>query len=117
VCGGRSRGLIVHVVQGGEVLDLVAQLHGGVETTFLRHVAEAPARLLADGLAAPADLAGVQGSDAEDGAHRRGLARAVRAEESEDLTGGDVERQPIERDDGPVPAAQAVDLQFPRSHG
>jgi hypothetical protein len=46
-----------------------------------------------------------------------GLASAVRTEESEDLAGGDVERQPVERDDRPVLAAQAVNLKLDRSHG
>ena len=112
-----SAAVVVHAVQPGEVLDLVAQLHGRVEAAFFRHVAEVPPRLFVDRLAAPADLARVQAGHAEDGAHRGGLASAVRTEESEDLAGRDVERQPVERDDRAVPAAQAVNLKLDRSHG
>jgi hypothetical protein len=45
-------------------------------------------------MAAPAYLAGIQGRHAEDGAHRGGLARAVRPEETEYLSGGTVKVSP-----------------------
>jgi hypothetical protein len=47
--------------------------------------------------------------EAQDDSHRGGLARAVRAEESEDLAGADVERHAVQRLDVAKPLAQAVD--------
>jgi hypothetical protein len=52
VRGRLLRGPVVHVMQRGEVPDLLGELHGRVETTFLRHVAELPPGLLVDRLAA-----------------------------------------------------------------
>ncbi len=99
-CRGGPGGVAgAEAVQQGEVLDLVEQLHRRIEAAFLRHVAEGTAGLLVHRLAVPADLARVKGGDAEDGAHRGGLARAVGAKEAEDLPGGDVEGQPVERGD------------------
>jgi hypothetical protein len=95
-----------HVVQAAEVDQLVQDGHVRVEASFFWHVAEQAAGLLGHRLAVPAHLARVEGDHAEDGPHGGGLARAVRPEEAEDLAGRDAERQPVQRDDRPEPAAQ-----------
>src|SRR6185437_11839098 len=87
-----------------------AREHPRVEPAFLRQVAEPAPAGQGDRAAVPADAAGVEGGEPEHGAHRGGLARAVRAEEPGDLPCGNRERKVVERADGPVRAGEAVQL-------
>jgi len=49
--------------------------------------------------------------------HRRGLARAIGAEEAEDPTTGHAERELVERDGLPEPLRDAVDVEGHRRGG
>ncbi len=66
----------------------------------------------------PADLRGaaVGALQAEQDANGRGLPSAVGAEEAEDLTLGDAERDPVERVDVAEALGETVDLDD-RRHG
>jgi hypothetical protein len=110
VASGPSGGGAAHAVQPREVLHLVGQFHGRVQTTLFRHIAEGAAGRLVDRAVAPADLAGVQRRHAEDGAHGGGLSRAVRPEEAEHLPGRYAEAEAVERGDRSVRTTQPVDL-------
>jgi hypothetical protein len=83
---GRGGGRRGQPVQAAEVLKLLADEHARVEAALLRQVAEPAAIGVGDRGAVPADGARGQGGEPEHGAHRGGLARAVRAEESGHLT-------------------------------
>ncbi len=102
-------------VQRGEVGELVEHAHLRVQAALLRHVAEAGARVEVDRPAAPADLAAVGLEHAEDDAHRRGLAGAVRTHEAEELPRLDREGEAVEGDDVAVAAREFDDLQHPHS--
>jgi hypothetical protein len=65
-----------------EVDQLVDDAHPRVEAALLGHVPEPQACLGVNSGAAPAHLAGVWRGEAEDAAHRRGLAGPVGAEEA-----------------------------------
>jgi hypothetical protein len=56
-------------------------------------------------------MPGVGADHPEGDAHRRRLAGAIGAEEAEDLATGDLEVEPIERDDGPEALADVVDVE------
>ena len=73
-------------VQGAEVGELLAERHPRVEAALLRHVAEPQPLGQTDRPPAPEHLTGVQLDQPEDGAHRRRLSRAVRAQEAEHAT-------------------------------
>ena len=114
--GRRGRLALVVAVQPRHVDDLFADAHLRVQPALLRHVAEAPAHRGVDGPVAPADLAAVGLEHAEDDPHRGGLAGAVGADESEQLSWLDGERQcrrapRCRRSDATGPSAQAP--QFP----
>ena len=101
---GVDRARAAHAVQAAEVLQLLEHLHARVEAAFLRHVAEALAHRRINLAPVETDLAGVQAGDAEHGAHRRRLARAVGPEEADDLLRGHGEAHPVEGDDRSEPA-------------
>ena len=86
-------------MEPGEVDDLLADAHAGVEAALLGHVAEAAAFGVGDWVGMPADAAGVEMDEAEDAAHGRGLARAVRPEEAEHAPGLSAQAAIIEGDD------------------
>ena len=90
----RSRRL--HAVQRAEVDELVEDGHPRVQAALLGQVAPRPARHLADRPAVPADRPVVGDHDPEADPHRRRLARAVGAEEAEDLAAADLEGQAVE---------------------
>src|SRR5699024_10136301 len=90
-CGGR-----VEPVEAREVVELLADLHLRVEAALLRHVADPAALRGVEGTAVAEHLAAVGDEDPEDDAHRRRLAGAVGADESEDLTAVDGERDVVE---------------------
>ena len=71
-------------IERGEVDQLLEDRHPRVQATLLREVAPRATRQLGRRGAVPADLALVGVQDAQADAHRRGLARAVGAEEAED---------------------------------
>jgi hypothetical protein len=60
--------------------------------------------------------AAVRREDRGEDADRRGLAGPVRAEEAEDRPAGDVEIDPVQRDDVPEPLAQSLDVDRGVSH-
>jgi len=97
-------------VPAGQVLKLLKHPRGGIQPALFWHIADAPADLLADRLAAPAHLAAVETGDSDDGPHGGGLARSVRPEEPEDLAGRDGEAQSVQGDHAAVPAAQVIQL-------
>src|SRR5262249_34667626 len=82
-----------------------------IEAPLFGQVPEVAARRQVDRAALPADLAGVQRGQAEDGAHRGRLAGTVRAEEAGDGPRLHVERHAIERAPPAVCAPESVDLQ------
>ena len=83
-------------VQSSQVLHLLADEHRRIEAPFLGHIAEPSSLRLAHGAPVPADLPGVEIGQSEDRSHRGRLAGAVRSEESDDVPGGDLERQIIQ---------------------
>ena len=106
----RVRRLRRHPVLLGEVAELLADPHPRVEAALLGHVAEAEPRRPVDRLAAPSDRAAVRAGEAEDAAHRRRLAGAVRPEEADEPAGPDGERRAVEGDDAPVALREVLDL-------
>ena len=107
--GGGGR----HPVEPAEVLELLGDQHARVEPAFLGHVAEATALGGRPG-AVPPHRAGVEIGQPEDGPHRGRLAGAVRAEEADDLAGGNREGQIVERGERAEVAGQAVELEQSR---
>jgi hypothetical protein len=81
-----------HPVQSAEVLELLAYEHGRIQTSFLRHVPEAAALVLADRGPVPPDSPEVQLGQSEDGAHR------------------------VEGGESPVPASQPIEFQGATHH-
>ncbi len=105
------RGSLRHAPQLAEPHELVEHLHRRVEAALLGQVTESAARCEVDRATVPADLAGVERGQAEDGPHGGRLAGTVRAEESGDGPRLHVERHAIERSDGAIGAHEALDLQ------
>ncbi len=93
---GSLRVRLAQTVQSSQVLNLLADEHGRVEAPFLGHIAEPAALGLADRSPVPAHLSRVEIGQSEDRPHRGRLACAVRPEKSDDMPGGDVERQIVE---------------------
>src|SRR5690606_17896193 len=83
---------------------------------LLGHVAEPQASLPIDRPAAPANLSAIGPREAEDAAHRRGLPRAVRAEEADDPPGARGERRPVESDDVAVALGEIDDVEHVERH-
>ena len=81
----------------GEVGELLADAHPRVQAALLGHVAEPQPRRRVDRPPVPADLARLGDREPEDAAHRRGLARAVGAEEAEQPAAARRERGAVER--------------------
>ena len=76
----------------GEIFQRRRQLLIAIEAALLGHVADPAFLVLGHGAAEEPDLAAVGAEDVEHHADRSRLARAVGAEETEDLTREDLER-------------------------
>ena len=98
-----------------EVLDLLLDLHRGVEPAFFWHVAEATAYGEVDRRASPQHAAAVEIGESEDRSHRGRLAGAIRAEEAGHLSGLDGEAQPIQRLSRTEAAPEVTELECHRS--
>ncbi len=109
--GGCHGVRVRHAVEFTQVAQLLGQAHLGVEAACLGHVADPPATVERDGRPVDPDLARVGREDPEHDAHRRRLARAVAADEPEQLAGADLEAQVTERDDLAVAFREPVDLE------
>ena len=94
--GGGSSLRRAEPVQPAQVLDLLADEHARVQPALLGHVTEAAALSLAHRRAVPPDGPGIEVGETEDGPHRRRLARTVRPEEADDLSGRHVEGEVVE---------------------
>ena len=101
-------------MQPSEVLDLLADKHARVEPALFWHVAEPATDGLVDRVSVPAHCTAVEVDETEDRAHRGRLPRAVRPEESHDLSGRDGEREVVERLDVTEAPAQTLELQLTR---
>ena len=97
--------------QAREVLELRPDPHVRIQAALLRHVAEAQTRLAVDRRAVPAHLATVGLDEPEDAAHRRRLARAVRAQQPHHAARAHRQAAAVERHDVAVALAQADDLE------
>src|SRR5829696_4775197 len=75
--------------------ELIDHDHPRIQSALLREISPGGARQLARVRALPDHPPGVRGEDTKRDAHRRGLARAVRAEEAEDLARRHLEREPV----------------------
>ena len=106
--GGRAA---IQPRQPRQVLELSAHPHVRIQAALLRHVAEAQTRLAVDRRAGPADLTPVGLDEAEDAAHRRRLARPVRAQQADDAPRTHRQAAAVERRDIAVALDQAGDLQ------
>ena len=104
----------LHAVQRAEVDELVEDVHPRVEPALLGQVAPRAARHLADRPAVPADRTVVGDDDPEADPHRRRLARAVGAEEAEDLAATDLEGQAVEGRRAAEALGDVVDLEAHR---
>ena len=104
-------GAAIQPRQSREVLELRPHPHVRIEAALLGHVAEAQTCLAVDRRAGPADLTRVGFDEAEDAAHRRRLARAVRAQQADDAPRAHRQAAAVERGDVAVALAQAGDLQ------
>jgi hypothetical protein len=98
-------------VQTSEVLDLVDDHHPRVEAAFFGHVAEAATGIRGHRDAVPPHDTGVEPDQLENGAHGRGLSRAVRTEEAEDLSGRHREGQTVESHHVPEAPGERVELE------
>jgi hypothetical protein len=87
-----------HALQRREEHELLLHHHPWIEPAFLRHVADAVAGGLIGGPAEDLDRARVGAQDVHDHAERRGLPRAVGAQQSEDAAAGDREGEVAHRD-------------------
>ena len=96
-------------VQAAEELELLEDAHPRVQAALLGQVAPGRAREAVALDAAPGDPAGVGLEHAEGDPHRRRLARAVRAEESEHLALRDLEREVVEGHDAAEALEQVID--------
>src|SRR5699024_5815602 len=90
------RGLTGESVEAGEVDELIDDRHLRVEAAFLGHVADRAAVAGGDGSAVDEDAPGIGGEDAEDDTHGRGLAGAVRTDESGHPAVADVEAEVVQ---------------------
>jgi hypothetical protein len=116
---GRGAGVAPgRAVQLGQVRQLVAHPHLGVQPALLRHVAHAPAHARVDRTALPPDRPGVTSEDTQDDAHRRRLAGAVAPDEAEHLPRLHGEAHPVQGERRAVALDQTVDLEHAASlHG
>src|SRR5262249_6229855 len=92
--------------------DVVLDRQVGAEAELLRHQRDAALLRLARRrdrawFAVARERAGVGAVDAGEDLHQRALAGAVLAAEGADLAGGDIERDVVERGEGPEALAQA----------
>ena len=101
----------VHPVQPGQVDQLLADLHAGIQPALLGHVADPAAHVGVDRASVPADRTVVGLQHTQDDPHGRRLPRSVRADEAEDLACADVERQIGERTDRAIGLVETVELQ------
>ena len=91
--------------------ELVEHVHPRVQAAFFGQVAPRPSRQLAGRPAVPADLAGVGTDDPETDPHGGRLARAVGAQEAEDLALGDLEGETVEGDGRAEALRDVIDLE------
>jgi hypothetical protein len=85
-------------VQRRQIAELAVRAHLRVEAALLGHVAEAALDLAFGAGAAPEHLARILLEHPECDAHGRGLAGAVGADEADNLTLWDDQREPVQRD-------------------
>src|SRR4026209_2109309 len=100
VASGDLRAL---AVQRREIHELVDDTEARVEPSLLGQIPEGAPREIGRWRAVPAHFPVVRVQDPEADPHRRGLARAIGAEEAEDPTTGHAERELVERDGLPEP--------------
>mgnify|MGYP000471954893 CR=1 FL=1 len=98
-------------MEPGEVGQLLADLHLGVQAPFLGHVADAAAGVGVEGGAPPGHRAGVGGEHAHDDAHGGGLPRAVGADEADELIVSHGQGEGVEGLDAPESFGQMTDFQ------
>jgi hypothetical protein len=98
-------------VQPGEVGELLAHAHLRVQAALLGHVPDPPPGVGVERLPAPAHFARVGGEDAEDDPHRRRLAGAVWAYESEHPALLDIKGKTVQGDRVPVALPEFEELQ------
>jgi hypothetical protein len=103
-------------VERGEIGELIAHAHLRVQAALLEHVPDPPPCGRLDRPALPAHVAAVGLENAQDDPHRRGLAGAVRTDESEHLAGLDGEGEAVERDAVPVALGEVDDLETGLGH-
>ena len=103
-----------HAVDPSHVDELVVGLHLRVEAALFGHVSESESGVGRDGLALPPDLALVGADEAEDGAHRRRLARSVGAQEAEHAPGANLERTSVESHHVAIALVEVDDLEHGR---
>ena len=101
----------VRAVEAGEVGQLPADLHLGVQAALLGHVADAAARGGVHRRAVPGHGSAVALKDAHDDAHGGRLAGAVGPHEADELVGAHVEGQGVEGLEAPISFGQMCDLQ------
>ncbi len=100
-----------HAVQPSEVLELLADLHGGVQAALLGHVPEAAPLGLPTGSPFQRTVAAVEVGEAEHGPHGGRLAGAVRTEESHHLPARHGEGQIVECGERAETPAQPFELE------
>jgi hypothetical protein len=105
---GRGR---VHAVQPREVDELVTHPHLRIQPTLLRHISKTRAPVEGHRTTGEQHLAAIGGEHAQDDAHRRRLAGAVRADEAEHLARADGERHTVQRHDIAVAAREVPQLE------
>src|SRR5690242_20150997 len=113
--GAASRPRGRHAVEPGEEHEVLAARQVRVDGQVLGHVAEralGPHRVRRHRLPGHGHLAGVAFEQADDHRDSRGLACPVRAEQPVGLTRGDVEADPVHRDELAEAAPQAAALQY-----
>ena len=101
-------------MEPGEVDELLEAAHLRVQAPLLGHVADSPSRREVERGPGPAHLAGIGGQHAQHDPHRRGLARAVAADEPEQLAGADGEGEVLEGHEIAVALRDSVDLKGSR---
>ena len=89
---------IAHSLELREVHGLLTYLHLAVETTLLRQISDLLDIVLSDRTAVEKYCSRVWNRDAVDDTDQSGLSGSVRAEQTEDLSLGDINRHIVESD-------------------
>ena len=100
-----------HTMQLSEVLELLAHVHGRVQSPLFGHVPEAATLALADSDTIPLDGSGVQVGETEDSSHRGRLAGPVRTQETRHLPGRNRKREIVDRGDRPEATGKSFELE------